>query len=133
MTKYLTAYVTVLTSFVLIDLLWLMWLARGFYVQEIGALLRNPPNIAAAIVFYFLYAAGLVLFAVMPGLKAHSALTAMIYGGALGLIAYATYDLTNLSVMNGFSVKMAVVDMAWGAALSAAASWIAAKTVLAAF
>ncbi|MGB8316215.1 MAG: DUF2177 family protein, partial [Aestuariivirga sp.] len=88
MTKYIFAYVATLVSFVLIDLVWLMWVARSTYVAEMGTLLRKEPQLPAAIAFYLLYAAGLVFFAVVPGLKSGSVLQALFLGAALGLVAY---------------------------------------------
>jgi uncharacterized membrane protein len=123
--KYLAPYAVTLALFVAIDLVWLMWLARPTYVAEMGSLLRKEPHLAAAIAFYLLYATGLVIFAVSPGLKADSAMHAMVMGACLGLVAYGTYDLTNLAVLNGYSARIALIDMAWGAALSAATAAIA--------
>ena len=118
MTKYIFAYIATLTSFVAIDLVWLMWIARPTYVAEMGSLLRKEPQLVAAVVFYLVYAAGLMFFAVAPGLKSGSIMYALLLGGALGLVAYGTYDLTNLSVVEGFNVRIAVIDLAWGTLLS---------------
>jgi uncharacterized membrane protein len=123
--KYLAPYAVTLVLFVAIDLVWLMWLARPTYVAEMGSLLRKEPHLIAAIAFYLLYAAGLVIFAVSPGLKADSAMHAMVMGACLGLIAYGTYDLTNLAVLNGYSARIALIDMAWGLALSGATAALA--------
>ncbi len=69
MTKLIFAYGATLATFVAIDLVWLMWLARPTYVAEMGSLLKKEPHLAAAVAFYLLYAAGLVFFAVSPGIK----------------------------------------------------------------
>jgi uncharacterized membrane protein len=124
MTKIIITYLVTLVTFVAIDMVWLTWLARATYVAEMGDLIRKQPNLTAAVVFYLLYAAGLMFFAIMPGLKAGSILQAMLLGGALGLIAYGTYDLTNLSVLNGFSARIALIDLAWGTVLSGATATI---------
>ena len=118
--RYIATYVFTLISFVALDLLWLMWLARPTYMAEMGSLLRKEPRLVAAIAFYVLYAAGLMLFAISPGLKAGSALHGFFLGAGLGLVAYGTYDLTNLSVVEGFTMRIALIDLAWGTALSAA-------------
>ncbi len=120
MTKYIFAYIATLTSFVAIDLVWLMWLARSTYVAEMGNLLRKEPQLVAAVAFYLLYAAGLMFFAVSPGLKAGSVMHAMFLGAALGLVAYGTYDLTSLSVVEGFNLRIALIDLVWGTILSGA-------------
>ena len=121
MTKVLVSYGVTLIAFLAIDYVWLAWIAKSTYAAEMGDLLRKEPNLVAAAVFYLLYAGGLTLFAVMPGLNAGSAIQAIALGAAFGLIAYATYDLTNLSVLKGFSLKLALIDMAWGTCASAAA------------
>ncbi len=118
MTRYFLSYLITLFVFVAIDLVWLMWLARSTYVAEIGSLLRKEPLLIPAIAFYLLYSAGLVFFAVSPGLKADSIVQAMVLGAFLGLIAYGTYDLTNLAVLNGFTVRIAMIDMVWGVVLT---------------
>ena len=120
MTKYIFAYIATLTSFVAIDLVWLMWIARPTYVAEMGSLLRKEPQLAVAVAFYLLYAAGLMFFAIAPGLKSGSATYALFLGAALGLVAYGTYDLTNLSVVEGFNLRIAIIDLMWGTVLSGA-------------
>ena len=129
MTAMLVAYVVTLILFVVIDLVWLVGPGRPFYVAEIGGLLRTQPNIGAAVAFYLLYAVGLTYFAVMPGLKTGVAFQALWLGAFFGLIAYATYDLTNLSVMNGFTLRIALIDMAWGAVLSGVVAWLATRII----
>ena len=118
MTKYIFAYIATLSSFVAIDLVWLMWIARPTYVAEMGSLLRKEPQLAVAVAFYLLYAAGLMFFAILPGLKSGSATYELLLGAALGLVAYGTYDLTNLSVVEGFNLRIALIDLVWGTVLS---------------
>jgi uncharacterized membrane protein len=120
MTRYIATYIITLFSFVAIDLVWLMWLARPTYVAEMGNLLRKEPQLFAAVAFYLLYAAGLMFFAVSPGLKSGSVTYALFLGAALGLVAYGTYDLTNLSVVEGFNLRIALIDLVWGTVLSGA-------------
>ena len=122
MTKIIVTYLITLIAFVAIDM---VWLARATYVAEIGDLLRKQPNFPAALAFYLVYAAGLVFFAVSPGLKSGSLFQTMALAAALGFVAYGTYDLTNLSVMNGFGVKIAIIDLVWGTCLSAITSAVA--------
>lgn len=123
--KMLMTYFVVLFLFVAIDLLWLGIIARGIYVREIGSLLAASPGIAAAAAFYLLYAAGLVFFAVNPALSSASLAQALLLGAAAGLFAYGTYDLTSLSVIKGFTLRIALIDMVWGTFLSAATAGMA--------
>ena len=81
--------------------------------------MRPQPGFVAAALFYAVYAAGVVHFAVMPGLRAGGWTTALAQGALLGLVAYATYDLTNLATLKGWPIAMSAVDIAWGAALTA--------------
>ena len=130
MTTTLATYAITLILFMGIDIVWLLGPGRPLYMAEIGSLLRNQPNLGAALAFYLLYTGGLTFFAVMPGIKATMPLQALGLGALFGLMAYATYDLTNLAVINGFTSRIAIVDMAWGCVLSAAVSWLACRVIL---
>jgi uncharacterized membrane protein len=57
-----------------------------------------------------------------PALAAGSVSQALIYGALFGLVAYGTYDLTNLAVMKGFTTKIAIIDMVWGGVVSGISS-----------
>jgi uncharacterized membrane protein len=117
--KMVLVYVLTLVLFLAIDMVWLRGVARSTYVAEMGSLIRADVNLTAAIVFYFLYAAGLMYFAILPAMEAKSIGQALLLGAGLGLVAYGTYDLTNLAVVNGFGTKIAIIDLAWGTVLSA--------------
>lgn len=128
----LAAYAAAAVAFLVCDALWLGVVARDFYRGQLGGLMSPDPNLVAAACFYALYVAGIVYFAIWPALAAGVWTTALLNGALFGLIAYATYDLTNLAVMRGFPMTMALVDMCWGAALTAAAAtvgYLAARAV----
>jgi uncharacterized membrane protein len=130
MTRIAIAYAATLAAFCILDFIWLGFVARGYYQSQIGALLLDKPHWGAAILFYLLYAAGVMVFVVAPALDADSAWRAVRYGALLGLVAYATYDLSNLATLKGWTLPMAVVDVLWGAAvtgLAAAAGFAAGK------
>jgi uncharacterized membrane protein len=110
-----------------IDMVWLTWLGRGFYMQEIGGLLLDTPNLPAALAFYVLYSVGVVVIIIAPALETQSAVRALIYGVIFGLVAYGTYDLTNLAVMKGFTTKIALIDMAWGGLITGFTSAVTVK------
>lgn len=120
--RYLKAYVGTLVAFLAVDSIWLGFIARDFYQDNIGHLMLDKPNFGAAAVFYLLYIGGIVFLAVRPGLAARRWQTAAVHGAVFGLIAYATYDLTNLATLRGWPVTMVVIDMAWGLALTAVAA-----------
>ncbi len=103
----------------ILDLLWLGVIARGWITQQLGPLMREKIEIAPAVLFYLLYVAGLSLFAVAPALEDGGWVKAAMLGAVLGLVAYGTYDLTNLATLKNWPMLMVIVDMIWGAALSA--------------
>lgn len=117
--KYLAVYIAALVVFLIIDGIWLGLIARSFYVDQLGHLLRPSPNFGVAGLFYLFYVVGIVVFAVMPAMAQQSWITAVILGALLGFIAYGTYDLTNLATLAGWPVLVSVVDMIWGAVLTA--------------
>lgn len=117
-------YVSALVAFLAIDFLWLGIVARGFYRRQIGFLLAEQANWWAAIAFYLLFVAGLLVFAIGPALQAHSLQKALLLGGFFGLVAYATYDLTNLATVKNWPLIVTLVDLAWGTVLAAAVSAI---------
>ena len=110
-----------------IDMVWLTWLGRGFYMQEIGGLLLDTPNLPAALAFYVVYSVGVVVIIIAPALETQSVMRALIYGIIFGLVAYGTYDLTNLAVMKGFTTKIALIDMAWGGLITGFTSAVTVK------
>ncbi|EAV42242.1 DUF2177 family protein [Roseibium aggregatum] len=117
--KYVTAYIATVLVFLAVDYVWLTQVSTRFYVDRIGHLMMERPNIAAAGVFYLFYVAGIVIFAVAPALKADSLSTAIILGGLFGLFTYGTYDVTNYATLRDWPVSVVVVDVAWGTVLSA--------------
>ena len=113
------AYGVTAIVFLGLDYVWLAWVAKDFYARSLGALMREAPDFMAAGVFYLFYVAGIVFFAAMP---AESWKGALARGALLGLLAYGTYDMTNLATLKGWPWRMAAVDMAWGATLTALAA-----------
>ena len=105
--------------FFAIDLVWLGVVANRFYQEHLGALLRPDVVWAAALLFYAVYIAGILVFAVIPALEAGSLQRAVVLGAFLGFFAYATFDLTCLALFRNFPVIVVVVDLVWGAALTA--------------
>lgn len=114
----LKLYVITFAAFFVIDMVWLGLVAKGFYRKHLGYLMAPEVNWPAAIVFYLLFIAGILVFVVVPGLKAGSMGATVLRGALFGLIAYATYDLTNLATVKSWPIIVTVVDMVWGAVLS---------------
>ena len=112
-------FITTLAVFLIIDLVWLGFIARGFYRDQLGFIMRESPNWTPAIIFYLLYIFGLIVFVIYPALEKTSWTYAVFYGGLFGLIAYATYDLTNMATIKDWPVRMVIVDILWGTILTA--------------
>lgn len=125
MTHWIILWIAAAILFLAIDMVWLLWLGRSIYVTEIGDILRQQPNMAAAGAFYALYITGLMIMVIWPAVQAGSIVQGMLYGALLGLIAYGTYDLTNLAVIKGFTTKIALIDMVWGTFLTSSVSTFA--------
>lgn len=108
-----------------IDLVWLGLVAKDFYRARLGDLMRPDPRWGAAILFYLLYVAALLVFAVLPGIAGGSLARAAGLGAGLGCICYCTYDLTNLALAKGFPAVVAIVDIAWGTILGGVVAAVA--------
>jgi uncharacterized membrane protein len=119
MMKLIYIYLLTLPVFFGIDMLWLGVVAKGFYRDNLGHLLRPDVNWAAALIFYLLYIAGILVFATLPALEKHSLRQAIIMGALFGFFCYATYDLTNLATLKDWPLKVVVVDILWGMVLTA--------------
>jgi len=116
------AYAVALVVFCTADATWLGIVARHFDQSQIGTLLLIKPNWVAAGLFYILFVAGIVIFAVRPAVAAHGILRAAVLGALFGLFTYGTYELTNLATLKGWTVTMAVIDLACGCFVTAAAA-----------
>jgi uncharacterized membrane protein len=122
MRRYLVGYVVAAVVFLILDTAWLGVIAQKVYRDEIGALILDRPRLGPAVAFYLIYMAGVVIFAIRPALASGRLTEALALGAAFGFIAYATYDLTNLATLKGFSLKVVVADLAWGAFVTASAA-----------
>jgi len=121
---FLKSYLAGLVAFLLIDFIWLKYVALGFYRSNIGHLMTDTPNLAVAGLFYLVYVAGVVVLAVNPALEKQSWMIALLYGGLLGLVAYGTYDITNLATLKNWPSIVTIVDMVWGTVLTASVATI---------
>ena len=122
MTRIIIAYVITLLVFSVVDAAWLMNSADLLYRPIIGPILVPEFRIVPAILFYLIYIAGLIYFAVAPGLADGRWQTALIKGGLFGFFAYATYDLTNQATLLLWSTKITIADMVWGTFVSGVSS-----------
>jgi uncharacterized membrane protein len=121
---FIKLFLIALTVFIAIDMVWLVLVAKKFYQEQIGFLMKPEINWYAAIIFYLLFIAGLVTFVISPAIEKHSWMHALLFGALFGLITYATYDLTNLATLKNWPVLVTIVDLIWGTVLSASISVI---------
>lgn len=121
MLKFVVAYLA--TAIVLFGLDF-VWLSRmiGFYQSQLGGLLLERPRLGYAGVFYAVYVIGVVVLVVLPAAAGGGWINALLTGALLGLVAYGTYDMTNMATLKGWSLQVALVDMAWGTVVTALAA-----------
>lgn len=121
---FLKTYLVTLPVFLAIDMVWLIIISKKFYAQHLGYLMKTNVNFVAAGLFYLLFVVGLVVFSVSPALEKNSWLQALLLGALLGLISYATYDLTNLATIKDWPLVVTIVDIIWGTVLGALVSLV---------
>ena len=123
----MAAYLGALFAFCALDFAWLGLLAPSFYQSQVGDLLLDVPRWPAVVLFYLLYTAGLVGLCILPAVRAAGGaggdgrVKVMLSGTLFGLVAYGTYDLSNLATLDGWTIPVTIVDMLWGAVASAIA------------
>ncbi len=129
--RYLWAFIGSGAAMAVLDAIWLTQVGPRLYRPAIGELLADKPDMRAAVAFYLIYVTGIVFIAVSPALRDGSLMRATIMGGALGFVAYATYDLTNQATLKVWPLHVTLIDVAWGTLLTAAAAaagyWLAAR------
>jgi uncharacterized membrane protein len=121
---FIKLFLIALPVFFAIDMVWLVFVAKKFYSEQIGFLMRPDINWIAAIIFYLLFIVGLVTFVISPAVEKHSWINAILLGALFGLITYSTYDLTNLATMKDWPLLVTIVDLIWGMVVSASVSVI---------
>jgi uncharacterized membrane protein len=119
---FLKLYCIALPIFFGLDMVWLGVLAKNFYTKQIGFLMAPKVNWAAAILFYLVFLVGLVVFVIAPAVEKDSWTRALLFGVLFGLIAYATYDLTNLATLKDWPLALTLVDLTWGMVLAGSVS-----------
>lgn len=121
---YIKLYLVTVPIFFIIDILWLGVVARGFYRRQLGSILSPQVNWAAAVIFYLMYIAGILFFAVRPAIMTKSWRQAAILGALFGFFTYATYDLTNLATIKDWPMIIVIIDIFWGVCLCALVSTV---------
>jgi uncharacterized membrane protein len=126
--KWIIAALAAAVIFGALDAVWLRWAGPNLYEPSIGELMADEFNPIAAGAFYLIYLAGVLWFAIRPGLESGEVRVALINGILLGALCYATFDLTSQAVLKVWATKITVMDIAWGAfatgTTSAIVTWI---------
>lgn len=118
-------YAVTLGALAVLDVVWLFSMG-GLYKKWLGHLFAPTVNFTPAVIFYLLYALGVAYFVIAPAVRSGSSLLQTFAIGAfLGLLAYATYDLTNHATMKAWPLQVTIIDMAWGALLTGLVSVMA--------
>ena len=115
---YAIAYSLTLIVFTVLDAIWLSTMGSRLYRQALGDILVDDIRKMPAIAFYLMYPAGLVLFAVMPGIKSGSLGMAFVYGALFGLFTYGTYEFTNYATLRAWTLQITLIDLAYGVIVS---------------
>jgi len=130
---YLKLYLLTVPVFFVIDIIWLGVVAKSFYQKNLKYILSPNVNWTAAIIFYLIYIAGILIFAVLPAVAKDSLRHAAVWGALFGFFTYATYDLTNLALLKDWPIIIVIVDILWGVVLCSAVatlSFFVAKWLL---
>lgn len=118
MMTFIKVFIISMIVFLLIDLLWLGVFAKKLYNKELGLLLKDKFNILPALIFYIIFITAISIFVIIPSINKESIKEVILLGALFGLVTYATYDLTNYVTLNGFPLKIVIIDIIWGTFLS---------------
>lgn len=130
MKAVLIAYFAAGVVFLIVDAIWLTMMADTLYRPLLGERLETQFRLTPAIFFYLIYVGGIVFFAVLPALENGGLGKAALNGAVLGLVAYATYNLTNQATLRDWPLAVTLADIPWGAfvtAVGASAGFLAAS------
>ena len=123
MLKHVAAYLAAGLAFAAIDAVWLTTVGPRLYRPALDEVLADGVNLPAALAFYLVFIAGVLLLAVLPAVREGGTWTkALANGAVLGFVAYATYDLTNQATLSVWSTRLTIIDLCWGTTLTAVAS-----------
>jgi len=113
-------YLITLFYFLAIDFTWLSIMSKKVYAPQIGHLMAEKPQLLPAFIFYLLFVVGLLVFVILPSISQNFSIgKTLLYAALFGLVTYATYDLTNLATLKNWPIVVTIIDMIWGATLSA--------------
>lgn len=103
---------------------------RPLFQKHLGAQMLDALRLAPAVLFYVIHIGGLVFFAGMPAIRDGSAVTALVNGALIGLIAYGCYEMTSHTIMRDWHISLVLTDLTWGVVLSGVSAWLGALAAL---
>ena len=121
---FIKTYLIALVIFFIIDIFWLVVVARKLYQEKLGFIMSDSPNWIAAAIFYLIFIVGVVFFVINPALEKESWKYALLVGMLFGFITYSTYDLTNLATLKNWPLQITIIDLIWGTSLGGLVSTI---------
>ncbi len=121
MLKYAATYLGTGLAFAAMDAVYLTLAGQRVYRPTLDYALADKPNLPAAVAFYLVYIAGVVLLAILPNRDASLPKVART-GAILGAMAYATYDLTNQATLKAWTTQITLTDILWGTVVTSVAS-----------
>lgn len=116
--RYLAAFGTSAVVMLALDAVWLTLMGDRLYRPVLGDWMSRSVNWLPAIAFYLLFLFGVTFLATVPAIQQASWQRAAINGAVFGLVAYATYDLTNQATLTRWSTTITLADMTWGTFLA---------------
>jgi len=122
--KWFLYYCIALVVFMIIDLIWLCFIAKDLYSKYLGYLMADKVNWLAAVIFYLIFIGGVCYFVLYPSLIDQNITNLVIRAALFGFITYATYDLTNLATIRDWPIQITIIDLIWGTSLSTSVSVI---------
>jgi uncharacterized membrane protein len=125
--NFLKTYLIAGGVYWVVDFIWLALIAQGFYQKQLGNMLADKINWPAAAIFYLLFPVGVIIFAVMPGVKENSLVRSLILGALFGYFTYSTYDLSNYITLANWPLKVVFVDIIWGIFVSTLVAFVGYK------
>ncbi len=127
MTPYLLAYLVTAFAIITLDRLWRGFIARPLYLQGYGRPMEERPHSSIVLLFYTVFALGVMLFAVAPNGAEASWGNTLAAGALFGFFAYATCDMAN--PIKNWPIGASVLDISMGSFFSSFSAG-AGKTAL---
>ena len=127
---YGLAYVVTAVVLLGLDIVWLSLAGTWLYRPLLGPILRPDFDPVAAVLFYLIYVAGIVVFVIAPSLPQAGWRRVAVRGAFFGVVAYGSYDLTNQATLVHWPVIVTIPDLCWGAFLTATAATLAHAAVV---